>query len=222
MEFKSPEKIKIGKEKPEIEAEIKKKTEDVYRLLTGKREVFKEELPEWLRNLVKGEKIKIEKKEFGPNVRLHFDDLIIAIGVGSLKEPERVNINFWKEKKMISSWMVKEELARKIIKETKILGMVQDRKGNLIVFKEGRKRKKEIRGFGFEHIISRHFYEFRKEVGIKNEDEVRDLVLRSIKEAKQIKYAKGNIIYRYQTEKGRWISTVVGTKNNFILTSYPE
>ena len=232
------EKIKIEKEneKENEEERIKEeRTREVIRIMRRirkERKVPKAKLPRWLQELLRerAEKIEVRKREEGRNFYLYFGDqnvprdTIIRIFVKRIEKEPTATLTIRREEEE-NRFFLKGERAEEIIKEAGFLGMVRDKKGRLVILKKGDENR------GFTHIIKKHFASLiekeRKEketVGEEVGEEVRNLILSCIREAKDIRLDRrtGARIYRHMIEEGKVMRVIVDSESGYVFTAFIE
>jgi len=234
MRFKRrTEKIKIERKeekenkKERIKEERTREVIGIMRRIKKERKIPKAKLPVWLQELLRerDQKIEIRKREEGRNFYLYFGDrnvpmdTVIKIYVKEIEEEPMAGLTIRRGEKETFLFL-KGEKAGEIIREAGFLGITRDRKGRLVILKEGNKNR------GFTHIIKKHFSSFSKKErkGKETAGKVRDLILSCIKEAEDIRLdrAAGGRIYRHVIEKGKVMRVIVDSETGYVRTAYIE
>jgi len=207
--------------------EEKKRTKEISSFLekirSNKTKVSLRELPQWVlneSNNLKKNKIWVLKTETGNKTVFNIEGgFEITVQVKKIRTPQVVieierNTERGKEP-YFNPLLLEGDSAKKIIEKTGFLEIIESKRGNRTVLKEGTGE------WGFLHILYKHFEEFKRDFQIETPGQLREIIAKAVKKAQHVFSAKDRIEYNYLDEKTNKIIRVIADPHSqLIITAY--
>ncbi len=215
------------KREGELLEEEKKRAKEISSFLekirSNKTKISLRELPRWVLNgspNLKKNKVWVLKTETGNKTIFNIEGgFEITVQVKEIKTPQVVieiekNTERGKEP-YFNPLLLEGDSAKKIIERTGFLEIIESKGGNRAVLKEGTGE------WGFLHILYKHFEGFQRDLQIETPDQLREIIVKAVKEAQHIFSAKDRVEYNYLDKKTNKIIRVIADPHSqLIITAY--